>query len=111
MIGRARSAALEPHHDMRLLEAPLNLDLAATISSLRFGGGRRLREASKARLNKIQNMIVFDRSGGCDDCSDDGSGYHSCSDGAIRYDHPGRVGQRTAEQPADVADGGSCVCV
>jgi hypothetical protein len=67
VIRRARSTTLEAHHDMRLLKAPLNLDLAATISGSRFGGSRRLGEGSEARLSKIEDMIVFDRPGGCDD--------------------------------------------
>ena len=67
VIRRARSTTLEAHHDMRLLEAPLNLDLAATISGSRFGGRLRRREGSEARLNKIEDMIVFDRPGGGDD--------------------------------------------
>ena len=64
VIRRARQPALEAHHDMRLLEAPLHLDLAAAISGSRFGGRRRLGEGSEARLSEIEDMIVFDRAGG-----------------------------------------------
>ena len=52
---------------MRLLEAAFNLDLAAPISGSRLVRSRRLGEGSEARLNKIEDMIVFDRASGCDD--------------------------------------------
>src|SRR3984957_8428640 len=67
VIRRARRAPLEAHHDMRLLEPPLYLDLAAAISGARFGGSRRLGEGSEPRLGEIEDMIVFDRPGGSHD--------------------------------------------
>ena len=52
---------------MRLLEAPLHLDLAATIGGSRFGGRRSLGKGSEAGLNEIEDMIVLDRAGRRDD--------------------------------------------
>src|ERR1700689_2544075 len=64
VIRRGRSAALEAHHDMRLLEAPFHLGLAATISGSRFGGRRGFGEGSEAGLSEVEDMIVFDRACG-----------------------------------------------
>ena len=55
---------------MRLLQAPAALGLAAAIRGSLLGRRRRGREPFEARLNKGQDMTVFDRAR----CGDDGGG-------------------------------------
>ena len=66
MIRRIGRPTLEPDHDMRLLEAPAELGLAAAIDGQLFGRRRRRRQPFEPGANKIDDMIVFDRAGGGD---------------------------------------------
>ena len=66
VIRRAGRPALEPDHDMGLLEAPAELGLATAIDGRRFGRRGRGMQLFEPGLREIDDVIVFDRAGGRD---------------------------------------------